>query len=227
MRAAREKRGMSGRQLAGQIGYSHVTVSGWETGAKVPDPVQLGAYLGAAGIVGEEREQIESLAKNASDPNWLAPGLNEQLGPVLEYERTAGQIFNWEPFQVPGLLQTGDYARAVFSGSSRTPAELETAIVMRVGRAEVLTRPLPVDGVFVIGEAALRETIGDDQIMAHQFRHLLAMDERPNVTVRLLPFGRGWHPGLVGAFCLYRFAEQSPIVWSTTGRRPSPTRKGT
>lgn len=214
MRRAREARkGMSGRVLGAQIGCSHVLISYWETGKTVPDEMQLVAFMAALGVVDGERDQLLTLAKNATDPNWLAPGINEHLSSVMEYERTASDLTSWEPLQVPGLLQTSEYARAVLSSSRKTAAELETAVIMRVGRGEILTRRNPLRGTFVIGEAALHQPLGGAEVMAHQLRRLVDLGDLPNITVRLLPFGEHWHPGLNGAFVLYRFADQSPIVY--------------
>lgn len=211
MRSAREARSVSMRNLARQIGYSHVTVGTWETGEAVPKDVQIAAYLGALGVVGDEREAIERLATNAVDPNWLVPG-PEHLRPVLEYERTANSIYQWSPDLMPGLLQTEETARAVLA-YGRTQAETEALVTMRVGRGLILTRHQPTEGVFVIGEAALHQRIGGPAVMSRQAQHLIDMSHRDNVTIRILPFGEEWHPGLEGGFVLYRFQDMDPIVY--------------
>ena len=75
----------------------------------------------------------------------------------------------------------------------------------RVGRQVVLTRPrLPMFTAF-IDEAALRRPIGSPAVMVEQCRHILRMVERPNIDVRVIPFDRGGHFGVISPFVLLEF----------------------
>jgi hypothetical protein len=61
----------------------------------------------------------------------------------------------------------------------------------------------------VLDEATLRRPIGTPEIMAARFGQLLALGQRPNVTIQVLPFRRGAHAALDGPFTIIEFPEPS------------------
>lgn len=206
---------LSVRELARQLGLSHGTVSQWETGKRIPRPEDVARVLTALGVTGDDVERIIDLARGANEPNWLTvgvPGASQQLAGAIECESTAKTITWWEPMLIPGLLQTGDYARSVITlgGVSRT--EVETLVHIRMGRRDVLTRREPAHLIALIGEAAIRDRVGSPEVMADQLRHLVEMATQPNITVQIVPSGIGWHPGLVGPFTMFDFPDSPPIV---------------
>jgi transcriptional regulator with XRE-family HTH domain len=91
---------------------------------------------------------------------------------------------------VPGLLQTEDYARAVFS--SRVPEltgeELEMRIRHRLARQVIIEGPSPVPYDVVIHEAALRIRVSDRTAAKAQLVRLLSLSEADNITLRVIPF---------------------------------------
>ncbi|MER5536555.1 helix-turn-helix domain-containing protein [Streptomyces mirabilis] len=86
---------------------------------------------------------------------------------------------------VPGLLQTEDYARAVFS--SRLPEltrdEVELRIRHRMARQEI-TIPYEV----VLHEAALRIRVSGRATSKAQLARLLELSEADHITLRVIPF---------------------------------------
>lgn len=63
-------------------------------------------------------------------------------------------------------------------------------------------------------EAALRRIAGTPAVLKGQLEHLLTLAKRPNITVQLLEFAAGFHPGLYGSFMLMGFPEPNPdVVW--------------
>jgi hypothetical protein len=76
-------------------------------------------------VTGDERDRLLQLARDATDPNWVAPGVGTSP-PSPEYERTATNITNVEPLMIPGLLQTADYARSIMLSAGRPPARLSS-----------------------------------------------------------------------------------------------------
>ena len=215
IRRVREQAGLSGRDLCLRLGISHGTISHWETGRRVPSPEDVAALLGATGVTGDEKRRILELARNAADPNWLTfgmPGIPQQLAGVIESERTANALLQWAPLLVPGLLQTSDYARAIITAGELADHEVEHRVMLRLGRREIITRREPVEFDALIGEAALRDVIGDNQLMAEQLRFLVELAARPNVTIQVMPSQRGWHPGLSGPFVRYEFPDTTPVM---------------
>ena len=121
-------------------------------------------------------------------------------------------MFEWVPGLVPGLLQTPAYIKALFASTSLPKPDIDKRIMVRLARREVLTRRNPLQYRVLIGEPALRERIGDREVMAGQLTHLLATARTRNVSLRVLPSGLGYHPGLYGPFVIFDFLDLPPIV---------------
>ena len=124
----------------------------------------------------------------------------------LGLEQAARLIRSYDVQFVAGLLQTPDYARAVFSlpgGSFDERADRQLAVRMR--RQEILHRADPPHLWAVIDEAALRRRVGGTAVMRAQIEHLLEMSRLRHVNVQVLPFRAGGHP-VGGPIILLRFA---------------------
>ncbi|MGI8307681.1 helix-turn-helix domain-containing protein [Saccharopolyspora hattusasensis] len=123
-------------------------------------------------------------------------------------EQGASQLRVYEAQLIPGLLQTREYAHAV---SQRGPVEreqeqIERHVEVRVGRQEALCRKAkPLRLWVVLDEAALRRVVGSPQVMRDQLRHLAELMRKPKVTVQMIPFEQGAHPGMVGRFQILDF----------------------
>ena len=83
---------------------------------------------------------------------------------------------------------------------------------MRATRQQRLTSEDPLILRAVINEAALRRVVGGPDVMRDQSRRLVEIATLPNVTVQVLPFSAGAHPGMTGPFTTLRFAERSMNV---------------
>lgn len=214
LRQARDRTGIAGREIARQLGVSHAAVSHWETGKRIPRLEDVASLLAILGVTGDERERVLELARHASDPDWLTvgiPGLAQQLAGVMECERTASFLAEWSPWLIPGLLQTSDYARAVLGGGGVLPGDIESRLIVRLGRRDVLSRRDLEELVILIGEPGIRQVIGGRAVMADQLRHVQRL-AGAGVTVQVVPIGDGWHPGLMGPFIFYRFPDSPSIA---------------
>ncbi|MBB5159717.1 hypothetical protein BJ970_007316 [Saccharopolyspora phatthalungensis] len=172
--------------------------------------------LAVLGTGPSERERILDLAKNASEPNWLTvgmPGIPQQLAGAVESEREASAIVYWSPMIMPGLLQTADYVRTIAIADGQPKHDVESRVMVRLARREVLTRREPAKFDVLVGEVALRQPIGTPDMMIEQLRYLIkASVEYPNVNLRVVPTRVGWHPGTAGSFALYEFPDSPPFV---------------
>lgn len=211
LRNLRKDTGMSMIDLADQLGRRHSHISRWENGKMIPSEADMGAILGLLGVTGTERQRLLRLARDAADPNWVAPGVERQLAALMEYERTADVITNVEPLLVPGLLQTSDYARAIMTGAGANRGEIEQRVTMRMGRRDILTRG-SLRFRAVVGEHALRYPPCEPLVMVDQLRQLRKWAEASNITVQVLPLAARYTPVLEGAFVLLEFPHGRPVV---------------
>lgn len=219
LRAAREAAKISQRELASRIGVNQSELSRWESGQRRPAPEDVERFLAELNMPVEERDRLLGLARQPDGASWLSVGTPEQpeqLAALLEFDRTASIITEVSMTLIPGLLQTGDYARAIVGGGAVPALEVSTRVAVRIGRREVLLSEQPVELHALIGEAALLSMVGGPKVMAGQLRHLLA--QPPNVKIRIVPIDAGWHPGLLGSFTLYSFRAAASIVYLEAGR---------
>jgi transcriptional regulator with XRE-family HTH domain len=199
----RKRAGLSQIALAAQLNRSHSDLSRWENGKQNIDAGTLGAVLGILGVTGDELEEAFEIHTRVTDPNWVALGIDRQLGIVREYEDTATGIFNAQPALVPGPLQTRDYALDVMAAAGNAPNEAQAGADFRMARAAtVLGGKLEYEAV--IGEYALRYPACRTATAVEQMRHLLTIGELPNVTVRVMGIAARYTPMRRGSFVLIK-----------------------
>jgi hypothetical protein len=108
----------------------------------------------------------------------------------------------WSPVLLPGLLQTGDYARALFIAAGADEDYADEQVSVRLGRQEILDRPRPPHFVAVFDESVLRRLIGSPQTMHDALVRVAELSQRPNVVVQVVPSAKGANAGLCGTFDL-------------------------
>ncbi|GAB3544214.1 transcriptional regulator with XRE-family HTH domain [Actinopolyspora lacussalsi] len=213
LRKVRQEAEIGVRELARRIGTSHGWITRTESGSRVITVDDVTSILEALEITSRERERLVEMARDADEPDWLRPGIpgvREELVTLIEYERTATHFVEAAPLLIPGILQTSDYARAIMSGLPT--GEREAKIGMRAGRRDVLTKTnAPTFEAFVL-EHVLDAPVCDDNARLDQLRHLVKMNELPNVSIRVLPEGLGWTPLHSGHFMYFEFGTAAPIV---------------
>jgi hypothetical protein len=160
-----------------------------------------------------ERERLLDLARQANDPGWWQR--YDDLTPTwfhsyLGLEMAVDLIRTFELQFVPGLLQTPEYARAVFQLGRDKPMaadERERLVALRMSRQQVLTRQRPARLWAVLDEAVLRRPIGNKDILKAQLEHLIVAAKRHNVTLQIIPFETGGYTATGGAFTVLRFND--------------------
>jgi hypothetical protein len=216
LRAALEASGMSAREAAEALGVPRMRVHRWLADDEpAPDAEDTASFLACINITGDERDRILTLARRP-DVDWLVsgpPGINPQLASVLELERYAVRITEWQPLIWPGLLQASGYARALFSASGYlNDTEAEASVMMRIARRDALTRRNPIEYTALVGLPAVHGMVGDADVMAEQLSHVRGVAALDNVTIQLVDLARGWTPGHAGAFILYEFESMPAAV---------------
>ncbi|WP_405779606.1 DUF5753 domain-containing protein [Streptomyces sp. NBC_00859] len=133
-----------------------------------------------------------------------------------ERERTASALHTYANHVIPGLLQTGAYARAIFDCNYCPPLddeEIEVQVSTRLMRQELFSRkPLPVVG-FVLEQSALTRPLGGDQVLKEQLFHVIEMGRLRNVQIQVMPHRRMAHAGLAGPMILLETAEYPQLAY--------------
>ncbi|MFC6682487.1 DUF5753 domain-containing protein [Nonomuraea ferruginea] len=128
-------------------------------------------------------------------PDWF-----RQWPPI---ERKADQLITWAPLIVPGLVQTEEYARAIFEGEPhKSPQQVEELVNARIERQAIFDRPTPPQFLAVMDEGILYRPVGDDSVTRHQLEHLINLAENKWFTVQLLPYAARCTAVLVGSALL-------------------------
>ncbi|MFD5321437.1 helix-turn-helix transcriptional regulator [Streptomyces sp. NPDC127098] len=193
LRRLREAAGMSVREAARGLGINETKISHVEAGRSGVGAERLRAM--AAHYACLDDTYVDALVEMTGErPRRWWESYRGTLGqPALdlaELEHDARALRTLQVNYIPGLLQTESYTRAVFSYGvpEPTPKLLDTVVSFRLRRQKVLDdEPAPPFDA-VIHEAALRILVGDRAVARHQLDHLLGQSERPNVTVRVIPF---------------------------------------
>ncbi|MGI5125607.1 helix-turn-helix domain-containing protein [Pseudonocardia sp. CA-107938] len=154
-------------------------------------------------------ETLELVKEAREKPWWKQYGLGDKFN-YVQFETDAALVQDFAPSYVPGLLQTREYARALFSSNQQSwsAGKLEAALEVRMIRQQRLTdteRRLRL--VAVAGEAALRNPVGDPDVMDAQLAHIAEAATLPAVTLQVLPAHPGPHAALASGFTVLSFGE--------------------
>lgn len=193
----RKAAGLTGDQLAGALGWGEKTgrtkVSKIENGKQTPDADEVRAWAQACG----HPEQAEDLADLVADvqtvhTRWkrrLRDGHAAIQEDIDRRTQAAKRIRNVEVAMIPGLLQTGAYARSIITAASAAygTADIDATVAARMRRQDVLYDQSKTFE-FIITEAALRLLPCPPQVMLGQLDRLMSMD-LANVTLGIIPFG--------------------------------------
>ncbi|MFB7127151.1 XRE family transcriptional regulator [Kitasatospora xanthocidica] len=214
LRRLREARGITREDAGYAIRASESKISRMELGRVSFKERDVADLLSLYGVDdGIEREALLGLVREANKSGWwhsfndVLPGWFQTY---VGLEEAAQLIRTYEVQFIPGLLQSEEYARAVF-GQSRpviSEEEVERRVSLRLRRQKLLTEGASPRLWAVIDEAALRRPVGGPQVMRGQVQYLIDVAEQANVVIQVMPFRFGAHAGESGAFTILRFPEQ-------------------
>ncbi|MGW3959219.1 helix-turn-helix domain-containing protein [Amycolatopsis sp. NPDC005003] len=205
------EKGWGVREMSRRLEMSAQWVSAVTRGLARPDPVNLARFLTLLGVKGAEYQELMALGDEMRKPGLLER--SDNLHALISHEEHAAAISVFQGNVVPGLLQTGDYARslAIGMGNQPDPDKLDEHIFARLSRQAILTRPR-VRFRFFVHEFALRLPVGSPSVMIDQFRQILRIAAQPNATVRILPASLGGHPASAGHFQMMESDSYQPVI---------------
>jgi plasmid maintenance system antidote protein VapI len=216
LRTAMERANLSGKNVAHALDWSETKVSRLITGHRMVKETEIASLLTLCGIKGKEHERLLALARECNQMSWLqrTSGLPEQLRTLISHEARAAFISEFQPSFVPGLLQTREYTEALLSRSAIMPPErLWEAVQAREGRQNIFNRHNPPVFTFFLHETVFHIPVGGSAVMSAQMHHLIRMNVRSNVGIRVVPAELGPHAGQAGSCRLMEFEEFGSVAY--------------
>lgn len=207
------------QQVAATLEWSPSKLIRVEGGASSITKVDLDALLTKYGVTSESRrERLQALNRGARQRGWWDSYKDDISSTYLSYvgfEAGSAVIKQLQMGVIPGLLQTAEYAEAVTVVGPVDPGRVESMVGLRLKRQSELAQrgPKPRQ-FFLIDEGVIRRHIGitkDPAIMPAQLRRVADRAERDELlTVQVIPFEAGEHPGLIDPFIILEFDNQLP-----------------
>ncbi|MEU3195187.1 helix-turn-helix transcriptional regulator [Streptomyces sp. NPDC006996] len=206
MRLLRERAGLTRRELGSRLGYGEDQITSVELGRRIPKPELIDKadeVLDAGGVLRAMKEEVA----RARYPAFFRD--------AARLEAEAVELHVYANQAVPGLLQTEDYARAVFT-MMRPPMDeevIDQRVAARLARQSLFTkRPAPLMS-FVIDESVLRRPIGGRGVLRGQLEQVLLIGQKSTVEVQIMPLEREENAGLAGPFTLTETKGERRIAY--------------
>ncbi|ATL85077.1 helix-turn-helix domain-containing protein [Streptomyces sp. SID8361] len=203
LRIRRTAADMTQEALSEIVVCSPTLISHFEAGRRLPRPddaTRIDQALGTDGFFARWLEDLESK-------------FADHFAAVAELEQQATVIQQFALSLVPGVLQTDDYARALFRAyrPNYTAEELDEAVVIRTKRRRMLDGPAQPVVWTLLDEAVIRRRVGGSQVMAEQLRRIGDMAEAGRIRLHVLPYDVGAHALLESLLTLMSFPDSAPV----------------
>jgi transcriptional regulator with XRE-family HTH domain len=208
----RVKTGLTARAAARELERSEPTLWRIENGHTATRSLDVEQMCRLYGATADMTKALMALAKETRARGWwqaYGDVVPEWLDLYIGLEAAATRIDWYESELVPGLFQTGDYARALIRehAPDMSDGEIDRRVELRLARQAILRRPVDPPLLRVaFGEPVLRCSVGGARVMAGQLDRLAEASELPNVSLRVVPVAAGLHAGMLsGPFEILRF----------------------
>ncbi|MET9882692.1 helix-turn-helix transcriptional regulator [Streptomyces sp. NPDC006430] len=206
LKLLRTRAGLERPEFGKLVGYAPQSVASFEQGRRIPPPRfidKADEVLDAGGMLKVLKEEVA----RAQYPAFFRD--------AARLEAEAVELHVYDTHVVNGLLQTEEYARAVFR--MRRPLldedTIEQRLSARLGRQEIFSRRRLPTLSFVIEESVLTRPIGGREVMRGQLEQVLLHGQRRNVEIQVMPNEREEHSGLAGPFTLIETSEGRRIAY--------------
>jgi len=177
LRGYRESVGFNLEEAALILGCDRSKVSRIETGERGIRAEELRDLLTEYGVPVGEQEALLAVAHRGRESGWWLE-YRDVLPPAAQdyviMELAATEIVCYEANQVPDLLQTPDYMRAVAAADARYTTDPQRAHAMeaKLNRQRIVLGGRSPRLDVVITEGALRQTVGPPRVMREQLGRL-------------------------------------------------------
>ncbi|MGP3971363.1 helix-turn-helix domain-containing protein [Streptomyces sp. 6N223] len=199
LRRLRDACGLTATRAGAEVGLSAAHLNHIEAGRTAIQPGKLRTLMSLYGF--KQEQLIDALVAmcQSNGRGWWSeyrhPPHNDNARDLAELEGMSVRIRAFQWMQVPGLLQTAEYMRALFRSGEPDASEddLKGFADFRLRRQRLLTEARPPEFHAVVHEAALRMEIADRGVMERQIEHMVEMTRLPHVRVQILPFRANVH----------------------------------
>jgi transcriptional regulator with XRE-family HTH domain len=197
LRRRREATGRTQGDVARSLDWSLSKLQRIEAGENSISTTDLQALLGQLEIT--DPGLVSTLVAEAKvargRSRWDEPPYRDNLSvatkALLDFEASATTIRSFQHMIIPGLLQTREFATALFraGGSALSEAEREVRLEVRLGRHErVLGKADHPRYMLILDRSTLCRDIGGAQIFARQLSHLMNEVRQGRVELRMVPY---------------------------------------
>ncbi|MGQ4514409.1 Scr1 family TA system antitoxin-like transcriptional regulator [Streptomyces sp. DW26H14] len=193
LKLLRQRAGLEREGLGKLVGYSPSSIASFEQGRRIPTPAAIDKadeVLGAGGILSALKEEVAK----AQYPVFFQD--------MAALEAKAASLCEYSTLIVPGLLQSPEYARAVFQQQRPLLSEevIEQRLAARLMRQEIYSRrPEPLLS-FILEEHVLLRPVGGRTVLRGQLEQILLLGHNRNVEIQVMPTDREDHAALGGPF---------------------------
>ncbi|MFI9239590.1 helix-turn-helix domain-containing protein [Streptomyces sp. NPDC053079] len=221
LRRLRERRGITTKAAAEAIESSESKLNRVESGHnQLPRVRDLDDLLALYGITDPtEREQLLMLHRDSLSADWYRPYQNFMPSGQLLYvglESDASAMRAWHSQVVFGLLQTENYARALYTTAKpvdeRTTEYVDENVALRMKRKAIIHTDDPVELRVILDEAALRRVVGSPDVMREQYEAIEKAAALDHVTVQILPLSLATYRAFENFVILDFEAGLEPVV---------------
>ncbi|MFE6763648.1 helix-turn-helix domain-containing protein [Streptomyces sp. NPDC057689] len=203
----RRSAGLTQAALAGQCRVSEDTIASVEQGRR---PLQLDFAILLDRTL-ETKGALEVAVERVPEKERFPAFVQD----FVEYEQEALSLVSYQSQVIPGLLQTEEYARFVFSClyPPIEDDEQDAWVKARLDRQRLLVRkPRPMLH-FVLEESILRSEIGDPSMMRRQIEHLRKCADLPFLCLQIMPMKLPKHAGLAGPMVLLETPDHDQLAY--------------
>jgi transcriptional regulator with XRE-family HTH domain len=215
LRNRRVLAGLSGPQLADLIGVTQSKVSRTETAKFRPDIHVIRRWLDMTDTAAADKERILALAEDAATEiaeyrTIFRGSLLTGQQALIQQDAAAQRVRHFQPFQIPGPLQTPSYARnALLAGRMQDETGLDEAIAARMQRGDRLLQPDAPAYHAIMTEPALhyRPWGVTDKDQLEAWRKVVDFSSAPTVTIQVIPTNAPFRQAPMCAFVFTEFRD--------------------
>ncbi|ROQ82113.1 helix-turn-helix protein [Streptomyces sp. CEV 2-1] len=204
IKAWREAAGMRAAEFGAALGYGEDLVYKVEGGRRIPRP----EFLDGVDVLVGAGGKLAAMKRDLAEVRYP-----KKIRELAKMEERAVEMGLYSNHNIHGLLQTPEYARALFE--MRRPAyseeEVERVLAARMARQRIFERSPAPTLSFVQEEVTLRRPIGGTLVLRRQLERLLEIGQLRNVEIQVMPTSCEDHAGMDGGVEVLKFEDGTAV----------------